>query len=78
MQISVDADTQSTKRGIFQQKPPKNAVVVKSVLDAICKQFRDTAMRENFNLKPGKKMEKTRSNNRGNYTHQYNEVKEKL
>ena len=29
-----------------------NAVVVKSVLDSNCKRFRDTGMRENFNLKP--------------------------
>ena len=55
-----------------------NAVVVKSVLDSNCKRFRDTAMRENFNLKPETEMNKTHSNNRGNYTQQYNEVKEKL
>ena len=53
MQISVHADMKSTKRGIFQQKTPKkNAVVVRSVLDSNCKRFRDTALREKFNLKP--------------------------
>ena len=34
------------------KKSKKNAVVVKSVLDSNCKRFRDTAMRENFNLNP--------------------------
>ena len=62
-----------------EEVPNKNnAVVVKSVLDSNCKRFRDIAMRENFNLKPETKMKKAHSNNRGNYTHQYNEVKEKL
>ena len=78
MQISVHADRKLTKRGIFQPKnSKKNAVVVRSVLDSNCKRFRDTALREKFNLKPKTEMKKTHSNNRGNYTHQYNEVKEK-
>ena len=34
--------------------------------------------RENFHLKPETQMKKAHSKNRGNYTHQYNEVKEKL
>ena len=55
-----------------------NAVVVKSVLDSNSKRFRDTAMRENFNLKHETLMKKSHSNNRDNLTHQYNEVKEKL
>ena len=54
MQISVHADMKSTIRRIFQQKKtPKNtAVVIKRVSDSICKRLHDTAMRENFNLKP--------------------------
>ena len=79
MQILVQADMKSTKRGIFQQKNYKNnPVVVKSVLDSNCKRFRDTAIRENFNLKTETQMKKTQFNNRGSYIHQYNEVKEKL
>ena len=53
MQISVHADMKSTKRGIYQQKKTKiNLFVIKSVLESNFKRFRDTAMRENFNLKP--------------------------
>ena len=52
MQISVPADTKSTKRGIFQKNDKSTAVMVKLILDSNCKHFRDTAMRENFNLKP--------------------------
>ena len=53
MQISVHDDTKWTKRGILQPKnSKKNVVVVRSVLDSNCKRFRDTALREKFNLKP--------------------------
>ena len=53
MHILVYADMRSTKRSMFQQKNSKSiAVVVKSVLDSNCKRFRDTAMRDNFTLKP--------------------------
>ena len=69
----------STKEAIFQQKKPKiNPFVVKSILESNCKRFRKSAIRKNFNLKPGTQLKKTHSNNGGNYTHQYNEVKEKL
>ena len=52
--------------------------MIKSVLESDCKRFRKSAIREYFNLRPKTQMKKTHSNNRGNYTHQYNEVKEKL
>ena len=80
MQCSVNADVKSTKRGIFQLKTlKKNAVVIKSTLDSNCNSSRDTAIRENFNVKPETQMKKTHSNNnRGNYIHQYKEVKDKM
>ena len=69
----------STKEAIFQQKTPKiNPFVVKSLLEFNCKRFRKSAIRENFNPKPKTQLKKTHPNNGGNYTHQYNEVKEKL
>ena len=52
--------------------------MVKSLLESNCKRFRKRAIRENFNLKPETQLKKTHSNNGGNYTHQYKEVKEKL
>ena len=79
MQCSVSSDVKWTKRGIFQQKTlKKNAVVIKSTLDSNCNRSRDTAIRENFNVKPETQMKKTHSHNRGNYIHQYNEVKDKM
>ena len=65
-------------RHIPTKNSKNNVVVVKSVLDCNCKRFRDTAMRENFNLKIETYMKKTHSNIQGNYTHEYNEVKDKL
>ena len=59
MQCSVNADVKSTKRGIFQQNTlKKNAVVIKSTLDSNCNSSRDTAIRENFNVKPETQMKK--------------------
>ena len=52
--------------------------MIKSVLESNCKRFRKSAKRENFNQKPEAQKKETHSNNRANYTHQYNEVKEKL
>ena len=69
LQISVHTDMKSTKEAIFQQKTP--------LLESNCKRFRQSAIRENFNLKLDT-AENTLSNNGGNYTHQYHEVKEKL
>ena len=72
MEISVHANVKSTKRGIFQQKTSKitNPVVVNTVLNSICKRFRDTAIRENFNPKLATQIKKTHPNNGGTYTHQ--------
>ena len=78
MQISVHTDIRSTKEAIFQQKSKINPFVAKSLLESNCKCFRQSAIRENFNLKPETQLKKTHSNNGGNYTHQYNEVKENL
>ena len=55
-----------------------NPFVVKSLLESNCKRFRKSVIRVNFNLKPEIQLEKTHSNDGGNYTRQYNEVKEKL
>ena len=55
-----------------------NPFVVKSLLESNCNRFRQNAIRENFNLKPETQLKKTYSNNGGNYTHQYEEVKENL
>ena len=47
-------------------------------MESNCKRFRKSAIRENFNLKPETQLKKTHSKNGGNYTQQYNEVKDKL
>ena len=67
------------ERSHFPTKNPKiNPFGVKSFLESNCKRFRQSAIRENFNLKHETQLKKTHSNNGGNYTHQYKEVKEKL
>ena len=48
----------STKRSIIRQKTPKNQVVVKSLSESNCKRFRQIAIRENFNLKSEKHLNK--------------------
>ena len=55
-----------------------NLFVIKSVLESNCKRFRKSAKRENFNQKPKAQKKKTLCNISANYTHQYNEMKEKL
>ena len=66
------------KRQFPTTNPKINPVVTKSLLDSNCKRFRQSAIRENFNLKPETQLQKTHSNNGGNYTNQYNQVKEKM
>ena len=67
------------ERSHFPTENPKiNPFVAKSLLESISKRFLQSAIRENFKLKPGTQLKETHSNNGGNYTHQYNEVKEKL
>ena len=69
----------STKRGIRRPKKTRiNPFVAKSLLESNCKRFRQSAIRENFNLKPETQLQRTHSNNGDNYTNQNNEVKEKL
>ena len=79
MQILVHTDMKLTKEANFQQKNLKiKPFVVNSLLESNCKRFRKSAIRKNFNLKRETQPKKIHSNNGGNYTHQYNEVKEKL
>ena len=52
--------------------------MVKSLLESNGKRFRQSAIRENFNLKPETQNRKTHFKNRSNNTHQNSEVKEKL
>ena len=67
------------ERSHFLTKNRKiNPFVVKSLLESNCKRFRQSAIRENFNLKPKSQLKKTLSTNGGNYTHHYIEVKENL
>ena len=66
-------------RSHFPTKNPKiNPFVVKSLLESNCKRFSQSAIRENFNLKPETKLQKIHSNNGDNYTNQNIQVKEKL
>ena len=60
------------------ENPKINPSVVKSLLESNCKRFRKSAIREKLNLKPETQLQNSHPNNGGNYTHQYNEVKEKL
>ena len=79
MQISVHIDMKLRKEAVSKQKNPKvNPCVVKSLLEANCKRFRQSAIQENFNPKPETQLKKLHSTNGGNYNHQYNEVREKL
>ena len=67
------------ERNFFPTKKPKiNPFVVKSLLESNCIRLRQSAIRKNFNLKPETQLKKILSKNGGNYTNQYNEVKEKL
>ena len=67
------------ERSHFPTKNSKiNPFVAKSLLESNCKRFRQSAVRENFNLKHELQLKRTHSGNGGNYTNQYNEVKEKL
>ena len=58
MQISVDTDMKSTEEAFFQKKPKINPFVVKSLLESNCKRFRQSAIRENFNIKPEPQLKK--------------------
>ena len=62
----------------FRTNNPKiNPLKAKSLLESNCKRFHQSAIRENFNIKPETQLRKTHSNEGGNYSHQY-KVKEKL
>ena len=53
-----------------------NIFEVKSVLESNFERFRKSAIRENFNLKRDPQMKKTYLNQRCNFIHQHNEVRE--
>ena len=55
-----------------------NPFVVKSLLESNRKRFRQSAIREHFNLKPETQLKKTHPKNGDNYTNQYNQIKKKL
>ena len=79
MQISIHTDMKSTKEAIFFTENPKiNPFVAKSLLESNCKRFGQNAIRENFNLKHEPQLKTKLSKNGGNFTHQKNDVKEKL
>ena len=79
LQILVQTDMKSTKEAIFQQKNPKiKSFVVKSLLESNCKRFRQSALREKFNLKAETQLKKTPFDNGANSTNHHNEIKEKL
>ena len=79
LNISVHADMNLTIRGLFQPRNCKNfPFVVKSIWESNCKRFRNTVIRENFNIKPDRQMKKTHSKKRRSYIYQHKEVKEKL
>ena len=62
-------------RHLLTKNSKKIPVLVKSLLNSNFKRFRDTAIRENFQLKLKKQMKKTLYKNKGNYIHQNKEVK---
>ena len=63
MQISFLADMKSTKKGKIPMRNFKiNPLVVKSLLESICKRFRKSAVRENLNLERDPLMKKSHSN----------------
>ena len=67
------------ERSLFLTEFPKiNPFVAKSLLESNCKRFGQSAIRENFNLKHEPQLQTKLSKNGGNFTHQKNEVKEKL
>ena len=66
------------RRHFLTKHPNINPFVVKSLLESNCKRFRQSAIGQTVNLKHEQQLEKTHSNNGGNFTHQYEEVKEKL
>ena len=79
MQISLHTDMKSTKEAIFQQQTPKS---IHSWSNLFWNPIANVSVKVEYekttiqNLKHSWK--KTHSNNVGNYTHHYNEVKEKL
>ena len=80
--ILADSSTcryENKEKSHFPTKSPKvKPFLIQSVLESISKRFRESAIRQNIKLKLERQTEKTHSNNRGNYTHQNNGIKEKL
>ena len=78
MQISVHTDMKSTKEAIFQQKPQNQSISVQITFGIQLQTFPSKCNTKKLQSKTWNTAEKTNSNNVGNYTHQNNEVKEKL
>ena len=53
-------------------------MVVKQLLESICKRSRNTSIREKLNLQPDLQMKKTQSDEQRSYIYQQEELKEKL
>ena len=69
----------STKEAIFRQKKPQNQSIRGQITFGIQLQtFPSKCNTRKLQSKTRNIAEKTHSKNEGNYTHQYNEVKEKL
>ena len=63
-------------RYILTKTSKVNIFEVKSVLESIFEQFCKSAIQENFNLERDPQMKKTYFNQRWNFIHQHNEVRE--
>ena len=83
-QLSISCRFQSIqilghwKKPFPTKKPKVIPFVTKSILESNCKRLRQSAIRENFNLKPETQLKKTHSQNGGNHSNEYSQVKEKL
>ena len=53
-------------------------MVVKQLLESICKRSRNTTIPEKLNLQPDLQMKKTRSDEKRSYIYQQEDLKEKL
>ena len=79
MQILVHTDMKLTKEAIFLQKKPQNQHIPGQITFGIQMQtFPSKCNTRKLQSITWNTANKTHSNNGGNYTHQNNEVKEKL
>ena len=78
MQISFNTDMKSTKEAIFHKKTQNQSIRGQIFFGIQLQTFPWKCNTRKLQSKTWNKAKKTHSNNGGNYTHQYNEVKEKL